>query len=593
MTCVSDDDLLAFVEGRLPPQRVPEMEAHLLVCGACRPLVAELVRTDADPVRLLPPNGRVGRYELQGPIGAGGMGVVYAARDPQLNRQVALKMLRASSAPGATGAQLRARILREAQAMARLSHPNILAVYDVGAIGEAVFVAMELVDGGSVREWLRQRGRSWREILEVFVSAGRGLAAAHRAGIVHRDFKPENVLIGHDGRVRVTDFGLARFADVPAVLSPGSREPSAVVRVSVDGALAGSPPYMAPEQLRGHPADARSDVFAFCASLYESLYGERPFAGEALAELRSAIERSEVRPPPRGSHVPARMRRVLLRGLRAAPSERFESMDALIAALARTIRRRTAEAGAGIAVASLVLLAAALLRSPSGAAPARKAQTDHEIETVLSQMGGNLAETYLRLGRLDQSAAMLERLLPLNPTWQAYSNLGTVYYFQERYREAVEMYLKAVELNPTDDRMWGNLADASRWLPNRADQSARAYRQAVALVEKLLNLNPRDGEVRSRLAMYQVSMGDREAALREIARARETSPEVDLVLFRSALVYEQNGMRDLALQAIAAALKSGFAREVIERAPPLRALRQDPAYRKLLARSTDSSATPK
>jgi len=356
MTCVSDDDLLAFVEGRLAPQRVSEVEAHLLVCDACRPLVAELVRTDADPVRSLAANGRVGRYELVGPIGAGGLGVVYAARDPQLNRQVALKMLRASGAPGATGAQLRARILREAQAMARLSHPNVLTVYDVGVIGEAVFVAMELVEGGAVSGWLRQRGRSWRDILEVFLSAGRGLAAAHRAGIVHRDFKPENVLIGLDGRVRVTDFGLARFAEVPAAVSAGVAKASAAVPLSFDGALAGSPPYMAPEQLRGEPADARSDVFAFCVSLYESLYKERPFAGRTVRELEESITAGKLRPGPRRSRVPAAIRRAVVQGLSADPAGRFASMEQLVLALERASRggwrwRAGALAAAAMAVA--------------------------------------------------------------------------------------------------------------------------------------------------------------------------------------------------------------------------------------------------
>jgi eukaryotic-like serine/threonine-protein kinase len=356
MICVSNDDLLAFVEGRLPPQRVSEVEAHLLVCDLCRPLIAEIARTDADPEVSLPANGPVGRYELLGPIGAGGMGVVYAARDPQLNRHVALKMLRASGAPEATGAQLRARILREAQAMARLSHPNILTVYDVGVTGEAVFVAMELVEGGPVSEWLRQRKRSWREILEVFLSAGRGLAAAHRAGIVHRDFKPENVLIGRDGRVRVTDFGLARFAEVPAALSHGSREASAGVPVSVDGALAGSPPYMAPEQLRGQAADARSDVFAFCVSLYESLYGEPPFAGRTVRELEESIMAGALRPAPHRSQVPAAIRRAVVQGLSAHPARRFASMEQLVLALERASRGRWRLRAAALAAAAAMAL---------------------------------------------------------------------------------------------------------------------------------------------------------------------------------------------------------------------------------------------
>ena len=242
-------------------------------------------------------------------------------------------MLRPSGAPDATSAELRARILREAQAMARLSHPNILTVYDVGATGDAIFVAMELVEGGTVTQWLGERRRSWREILEVFLSAGRGLAAAHGAGMVHRDFKPDNVLIGRDGRVRVTDFGLAQVVDPSPLPSTGSAG-------AIDGALAGSPPYMAPEQLNGRPADARSDIFAFCVSLYESLYGERPFKGSNVQELRLSVAAGKLPDTPAGPHVPAAVRRLLLRGLQADPQRRFATMEQLVRALDRAARTR-------------------------------------------------------------------------------------------------------------------------------------------------------------------------------------------------------------------------------------------------------------
>ena len=194
----------------------------------------------------------------------------------------------------------------------------------------------------------------------------------------------------------------------------------------------------------------------------------------------------------------------------------------------------------------------------------------------------NLAAMYLRLGRHAEAAAMLERSLALSPTAEAYSNLGTVHYFQKRYREAADNYLKALELSPLDDRTWGNLADAYRWVPGKEDASARAYREAIAQVQKLLAVNPKDGELRSRLAMYEVSLGDRAAAQRDLAQALQASPADGQVLFRSALVYEQSGMRDRAIESLRLALTGGFSKEEVEKAPPLEALRRDPQYRQLV-----------
>ena len=292
----------------------------------------------------------LGRYFVLDPLGSGGSGVVYAAYDPELDRKIALKLLRAERA----GDGARARVLREAQAMARLSHPNVLAVHDVGTFGDQVFVAMELVDGWNLRQWLAAEPRTRRQALEVFAAAGRGLAAAHAAGFVHRDFKPENVLVGRDGRVRVADFGLVRSegaADpVPGAGSaPASASPAAV---TLPGTIPGTPGYMAPEQLAGRPADARSDQFAFCVSLYQALYGRRPFAPGSWT----------VEEPPPGVRVPVRLRRLLLRGLAADPAARFPSMDELLAGLEgdpSAARRRWA---AAVLLGSVLLGSGWLLR---------------------------------------------------------------------------------------------------------------------------------------------------------------------------------------------------------------------------------------
>ncbi|HZN95396.1 MAG TPA: serine/threonine-protein kinase, partial [Myxococcales bacterium] len=216
----------------------------------------------------LPRGATIGRYLILRRLGEGGMGVVYAAFDPELDRKIALKVLRPARRAVA-GSVAQARLLREAQAMARISHPNVVAVHDVGAHGDEVFVAMELVEGGTLTDWVEEKPRKLDELLRTFMEAGRGLAAAHSAGLVHRDFKPENVLVGKDGRVRVTDFGLARV-DEEGPLGAGKRTPSTLSSPALtqEGAIVGTPLFMSPEQAQGRIPDIRSDQYGFCASLY-------------------------------------------------------------------------------------------------------------------------------------------------------------------------------------------------------------------------------------------------------------------------------------------------------------------------------------
>jgi tetratricopeptide (TPR) repeat protein len=296
----------------------------------------------------------VGRYVIVARLGEGGMGAVYSAYDPQLDRKVALKFLHTHLA-GKEVAEWHARLTREAQAMARLAHPNVVTVYDVGVAGDQrVFVAMELVEGGTLVQWLKEKKRTWREIVSVYCQAGEGLAAAHGAGMIHRDFKPENVLIGHDGRPRVTDFGLVRAVgdDAKADHLPcGGWQPlssgplsscSLSAPLTMTGSLLGTPGYMAPEQygLVGK-ADERADIFAFCASLYRALYGERAFEGETLDAIVEATINGCIRPAPKGTEVPAWLRRVVLRGLEVKPEARPASMRELLTALrADPVRKR-------------------------------------------------------------------------------------------------------------------------------------------------------------------------------------------------------------------------------------------------------------
>jgi tRNA A-37 threonylcarbamoyl transferase component Bud32 len=336
-------------------------------------------------------------------LGHGAMGAVYAARDPHLDRTVAVKLLRASALSDEARQEMRSRLLREAQAMARLSHPEVITVHDVGAFGDQLFVAMEYVDGGTLRQWRAARHRSVVDILGVYERAGSGLAAAHEAGLVHRDFKADNVLIGSDGRVRVTDFGLARSVPGAGAATPGidsldsaSAGASVTATLTRTGVLVGTPAYMAPEQLRGGSADARSDVFSFSVSLYEALYGERPFNGSTLPALRDAIERGDVRPAPILSSVPRWVRGALLRGLRAEPQERFESMrallDALRAGFLQARRRSRAAVGVGgmAAVATVVAVAGATARQPASArreAAASSSQAPHVTATMAIEAG--------------------------------------------------------------------------------------------------------------------------------------------------------------------------------------------------------------
>jgi tRNA A-37 threonylcarbamoyl transferase component Bud32 len=317
---------------------------------------------------------RVDRYEVLAELGTGGMGVVYRARDPQLDREVAIKLLRPAGTTRHDPETSRARLVREARAMARLSHPNVLTVHEVGTFEDQVFVAMEYVEGRTLSEWLAQAERPWPDVLEAFLAAGRGLAAAHDKGIVHRDFKPENVMVSDDpqgargvGRVLVLDFGLARSAEAPEVDDDVRTVDAAAFDASLTltGALVGTPAYMAPELYAGKPADERSDQFAFCVALWEAVYRQRPFAGDTLAALAHAVMEGEIRSPIGVGARPAWLRRVLERGLAVDPLERYESMHALLDAIAFHRRPRwhqrwmPAVIGGGALAVGLLLMATA------------------------------------------------------------------------------------------------------------------------------------------------------------------------------------------------------------------------------------------
>ena len=305
------------------------------------------------------------RYQLLGELGRGGMAVVHAAMDRQLGRRVALKLVR----PDRVDSAGRARLLREAQTMARLRHPNVVTVFDAGTRGDQVFVAMELIDGGSLTRWLATAARDWRAIVKIFVGAGRGLAAAHAAGLVHRDFKPDNVLVDASGTPHVADFGLAVPSGDDDEARGGGDAPLATITHA--GTVVGTPAFMAPEQLAGEAATAAADQFAFCVALHRALFAAAPFSGDSVTALRTSIEAGALVAPTDTRGAPTWLVAAIRRGLAARPADRHPSMTALVELLARERgwRRWRLPVVGGVAVLATGAAIAVAATRPDAAAP--------------------------------------------------------------------------------------------------------------------------------------------------------------------------------------------------------------------------------
>jgi serine/threonine protein kinase/Tol biopolymer transport system component len=431
MECPEPVLIAGLVNGMSRSPDLEALESHLNDCSRCANVAARAVTTswasrrsasDAPPrqltpeaapepttpmvrggVGLIPPGTQLGRYRVLRWLGRGGMGEVYEGYDPELDRRVALKLLRTHSNEDATAQR---RLSREARTLARLHSPNVVAALDVGVFGGQLFLVMELVEGPTLASWLLLKPRDWREVLDMFLGAGEGVAAAHQVDVIHRDFKPQNVLIGADGKPRVSDFGLARETD--DVLVPAETDPAADPEPEPDGRAAnatgtetlsvtgaappltrtgmviGTPRYMAPEQFLRRPLDARVDQFSFCVALYEALYGDHPFTSqpsttggrlanlrrrrstpavpvpaapvESLETLRTAVLGGRPIPTPRDARVPHAIAAVLRRGLARDPDDRFPTLSELLSALRRAARVRGRRLVA--AAAAVVLLAA-------------------------------------------------------------------------------------------------------------------------------------------------------------------------------------------------------------------------------------------
>lgn len=313
---------------------------NTLPSGGMRAASGRAPVVDEVPFAPLEPGDFIGRFRIKERIGEGGMGVVYAAEDPELGRVVAIKLLR--PVQGDEAERQQKRMLREAQALARVSHRNLVMVFDVGSLRGRVWIAMEYVAGGTLETWLDADRRTWSEIVGVFIEAGRGLAAVHAAGLVHRDFKPGNVIVRADGTVQVLDFGLAARAGDAQEQWPSDPDRAApdldalAATLTTTGAFMGTPAYMAPEQFMMLPTDGRADQFSVCVALYEAIYGHRPFGGRDLAQLMAATIQGLPGLPGDMPGVPLGVRQVIARGLAKSPDDRFPDMNALVAALEQT-----------------------------------------------------------------------------------------------------------------------------------------------------------------------------------------------------------------------------------------------------------------
>lgn len=546
-----------------------------------------------------------GRYQLRRELGVGGMGRVYEGYDPELQRPVAVKVLHSSF-----DAEW---LSREARALAKLSHPNVVAVYDVGTFRGRVFVAMELVEGTTLRQWVAEQRRQIEELLAVAIQAGRGLAAAHAAGLLHRDFKPDNVMVGRDGRVRVLDFGIVHAFKQPATpglaLAPAaatvpqstSGNPSTLVanqgdrEASAVGVLAGTPAYMAPEQLCGERMTPASDQFSFCVALWELLYGQRPFAPENLLALGLGVQRSIAGPqaPIDPGAVPNWLRRVLEKGLAIEPADRHASMPALLEALESGLKRAAAERR--LVGRRYEILSAASGTTLPGAERALDRFTGRLVTIQrLDGTSNDAASTLKRLGETFRQCASLRHPNLIGVLDFGLDGSGQAYFVLDLKDEGVSLlgamrragarpaldyvgdllqllrYLQQhdIQLRDLDPAMIVVVSDQVRLAPIRLPEGAKtpgAGAEGALLDRQLIDalyLEPRAARVLERLfareagKRYQTAdelAGDLEAAL---GHALDKSPDSRESLLRAAPFLGRDEELKTLLEAVHAASRS-------------------------------------
>lgn len=489
---------------------------------------------------------QVGRYVVLEQVGVGGFGAVYSAYDPELDRKIALKIMKTRHSRLGSA---RAQLSREAQALAKLSHENVVTVFDFGDWESSVFLAIEFVDGQTLKHWFLEQSRHWTEVVDVMLAAGRGLAAAHSAGIIHSDFKPQNVLMDKRGGIRVADFGLAKaMQDIAPIETENDGDPlrTEIIRrrnatipkvaghtQAPEGGnlVAGSPAYMAPEQFRGEEVNERSDQFSFCIVLFEGLYGRRPFTQTTVVELRAAVVSGEIEYPDEHSDVPRWIRDIVLRGLSNDPNERFESMDELLAALTldpRAKARRFRRSAATVLITAAISVGGvlALTREPSE-------QEKATIENIADQAKSAAAKNYFVMPPVDQPEypTALRRILELESLngnydpaadqkaaalreefGQTLSRIGD-YYWKAEYGKpfAIDYYTHAYVIDPNNK--------------HARERSEMSQGQIAALTKKAKRSGFTRGELiaaepLSALANAQVSK--RAVALKQLQKKRRT-----------------------------------------------------------------------
>ena len=501
MDCPDPDALLDFDEA---------IAAHVAECAACRWILD--AQQDLEQTTWPVPGDTLGRYRVERTLGAGAMGVVFAAHDPKLRRSVAVKLWRPERdfAPDRN----RSRLLAEARAMARVSHPNVVPIYDVGVEREAVFIAMERVTEGSLAGWLKTR-RPWRAVLRLMTAAAEGLAAAHDAGLIHRDFKPGNVLLTQDGRVLVADFGLAivdRLRD--------ARETEELLQSATGPA--GTPMYMAPEQLRGERGDARSDQYAFAVTLYEALYGHHPFRAATVEAL--LVQQSAGVGECPDPEIPFWVHEAVARGLAEDPRERFASMREFMSAL-QPPRRRRVPWSVGVSVAAALVVAAAWSHVPTEARSATQ-PTGHvadeerpetsacrdELERMNTLVAAGSTAQALRVGEnIHRTCAASDRLLA-----QALSSRGVAHMDQAEYDAGERDLRAAFELASQNGQEYyamhaaADLADVTVQT-GRLDAANRWLRQAEAIQARF----DAGAQMRIRLLRRRAHVAYREGKLDE------------------------------------------------------------------------------
>jgi tetratricopeptide (TPR) repeat protein/predicted Ser/Thr protein kinase len=476
----------------------------------------------------------IGRYLVLGHLGAGAMGVVYAAHDPELDRKIALKLLK----PGLGGPDARARLLREAQSMARLAHPNVVTVHDVGTFGNEVFIAMEFIQGVTLTRWLADKAREWRDIVAIFVAAGRGLIAAHNVGLIHRDLKPDNIMVGDDGRVRVMDFGIARADSI----DPRGAADAAVTRTLTQqhltrtGAWMGTPAYMAPEQWNSGTTDAHADQFSFCVALWEALYDERPFVGDSWGSLMLAVtsgQRTEPRDPKR---VPLWLRRVLERGLLPAPTARWLSMDALLRELTRDRLarvRRWLIFGAGLLTVVAGGLGVQQVLEKRAAAAAERERADAAESETRAALGRAEREAFHALQQADLANRRLiaaksvskELLYDVLPKYETIPGTADV---QREVHDRLVMLLGTLRAGAEDDAELVHLEIMQKLqrgvlaLTHEQLQQARTeHEAALVLAERLVEDHPEVPANQRDLGNCLIELGAVDILAGDIALARE------------------------------------------------------------------------